>query len=107
MKIRKLNFYIMLFLSLFVLCSFRKNNNVTITGHIHVYGNEPFTYIGIKTEENNKEYKIEASAEINDILRLSQGKMIEINGRIIKSDKNEPGMLKDVKIEVYEWRVLK
>ena len=103
-NIRKLTIILAITLCGLLFTSFSKNNITTVKGYIHVYGNEPFTYIGIKTEDN-KEYAIDADKETTDQLRASQGKQIEITGRIIKSENNEAGMLKDGKIEVIEWKV--
>ncbi len=89
-------------------CSYSKNNNQTIKGYIHVYGNEPFTYIGIKTIDE-KEYKIEAEVQVIAELRASQGNMIQITGIIInpETESLEFGMLKDGKIIVTEWKYVK
>ncbi len=90
------------------LCSFRKNNMQTVEGYIFIYGNEPFTFIGIKTD-NNKEYSISASDDIKKEIRTSQGKKIQIIGIIIKPDpeKIELEGLKDGKIEVSSWKIIK
>ena len=37
-----------------IFCSYSKNNNKTVRGFVHVYGNEPFTYIGIETDDNKQ-----------------------------------------------------
>lgn len=91
-----------------VFCSFSKNNNKTIKGYIHVYGNEPFTYIGIETTDNKK-YAISVSEEEISKLWKTQGSMIEITGIIIPPSENvkAPDMLKDGKIEVVEWKLVK
>ena len=92
-----------------IFCSYSKNNIKTVKGYIQSYGNVPFTYLGIKTTDD-KEYGIVIADEVISELKASQGKLIEVTGLIInlEKDKNilEPGMLKDGKIEVIEWRVL-
>lgn len=95
-----------IFISL-LLCSFSKNRTKSIQGYIHVYGNDPFTFIGLKTEDN-KEYAIAADDEIISELWKTQGHKVELKGFIVlaKEDFKEPGMLKDGKIELAEWRVL-
>ena len=98
---------IIIILFLIILCSFSKNKLRTIQGYIHVYGNDPFTFIGLKTEDN-KEYAIAADDEIISELWKTQGNKVELKGFIVpaKEDFKEPGMLKDGKIELAEWRVL-
>ena len=103
-NIRKISIILAIAFYGLLFSSFSRNNIKSVKGYIHVYGNDPFTYIGIKTEDK-KEYAIDADKETTDQLRASQGKKIEITGRIIKSEKNEPGMLKEGKIEVIEWKV--
>ena len=105
----KNNFHLIIILifTVFMLCSFSKNKLKTVTGYIHVYGNEPFTYIEITTDEN-KQYSIAASDEIISELWKTQGNKVELKGIIVqpKADYKEPEMLKDGKIELAEWRVL-
>lgn len=107
-SIYKIIFIFSLLLLSMLFCSYSKNNNKTIKGYIHVYGNEPFTYIGIKTKEN-KEYSIAAEEKIYKELKSTQGKEVELSGIIILPEKDglEPGMLKDGKIEVIEWKYVK
>lgn len=99
---------IFLLLSGMLFCSFSKNTTKTVKGFINVYGNEPFTYIGIETEDDKK-YAISASEEEISKLWKTQGSLIEIEGYIIKpeSEGRQPGMLKDGKIEVLEWKFVK
>lgn len=95
------------FFSIFSLCSFQKNSIITVKGIIRVYGNEPFTFIGIKTE-NNKEYTVLAAADVEKELRGTQGKKIEITGILTRpqKDKMELEMLKNGKIELTEWKFI-
>ncbi len=90
------------------ICSFSKNNLQIIEGYVFIYGNEPFTFVGIKTDKN-KEYSISAGDDIKKELRNAQGKKIQITGSIIKPDSNnfELERLKDGKIEVSEWKIIK
>ena len=90
-----------------ILCSFSKNKTKTITGYLQVYGNEPFTYLGIETIDK-KQYAIKASKEEISKLWDSQGNLIEMTGIIIPSNNQRlPDMLKDGKIEVVEWKIVK
>lgn len=106
-NIRKFIILFSILLTGIILCSYSKNNIVKVKGYIRVYGNEPFTYIGIKTE-NNKEYALTASDDVLKELRSSQGKQIEIIGLLIPKDKDsfELNMLKDGRIEVTEWSIV-
>lgn len=99
---------IFLLLSGMLFCSFSKNTTKTVKGFINVYGNEPFTYIGIETEDDKK-YAISASEEEISKLWKTQGSLIEIEGYIVKPETGvmQPGMLKDGKIEVLEWKFVK
>ena len=92
----------------FLFSSYSKNNNKSVKGYIHVYGNEPFTYLGIETTDNRK-YAISASEEEISKLWQAQGSLVEIEGVIVKpeTETKQPGMLKDGKIELAGWRVLK
>ena len=107
-RINKIIFIFSILSISMILCSYSKNNQKTVKGYIRVYGNEPFTYIGIKTKEN-KEYSIAAEEKIYKELKSTQGKEVELSGIIILPEKDglEPGMLKDGKIEVTEWKFVK
>ncbi len=98
---------IIVLLSAILFTSYSKNRMSSLQGYIHVYGNDPFSYIGIETTDE-KQYSISADKEVIKELRKTQGNLIEITGIIIKAEKDKmPGMLKDGKIELAEWRVLK
>lgn len=88
--------------------SFSKNNNKTLRGYVHVYGNEPFTYIGIETEDEKK-YTIKAEKAVTDALWDTQGNLIEITGIITPNTEATKSfdMLKDGKIEVVDWKFVK
>ena len=42
----------LLFSSIFLFLSFSKNKNVTVEGTVGLYGNEPFTYLGLTAEDD-------------------------------------------------------
>lgn len=102
----------LLILMLLIFCmffsSFSKNNNKTVKGYINVYGNEPFSYIGIETEDEKK-YAIKAEKSVIEDLWKTQGNLIEITGLITPNTDAAKSfdMLKDGKIEVIEWKVVK
>ena len=81
-----------------------ENLNV-ITGIIQVYGNEPFTYIGIVTKDN-KQYAVKTDKETSNVLRDTQGKKIEIKGTINPENENTLNKLKDGFIILIEWKIV-
>ena len=107
-KYKSITFLIPLLLLCILLTSFSKNKIKTVKGYVHVYGNEPFTFIGLQTNDD-KEYAISADEEIKTELWKSQGNLIEITGYIVQKEEDQPplGMLKDGKIEVTEWKFVK
>jgi len=78
----------------------------SVTGYINVYGNEPFTFIGIVTDDG-KEYTISADDSILKELQKTQGKKIEIKGTIEKSEKPGFNQLKNGRIILLEWKYVK
>ena len=79
----------------------------TVKGYVHSYGNDPFAYLGIETDDNKK-YAIGAEDSVIKELWNTQGNKIEITGVIIpKQYKKEYNMLQDGRIEVSEWKYVK
>ena len=107
-KTAKYLLYVIVLLSIsLTFTSFSKNKTKTIQGYVHVYGNDPFAFIGIETADE-KIYAISASEEEISKLWKSQGKPVEITGIIIPSNNQRlPDMLKDGKIEVSDWKFVK
>ncbi len=109
MKLKSKLIYLglLIFITL-LLCSYSKNNIRTVKGYILIYGNEPETFIGIKTTEK-EEYKIIAPDEVEAELRKAQGKLIEITGIVVPPEegKLEFQSLKNGRIEVSEWSIVK
>ena len=108
MNITQIRKILLILLFCLIFCSYSKNKVSKVRGLIHVYGNEPFTYIGIETQDN-KEYAISAADEVTAELWKTQGSLIEIEGYIVKPETTakQPGMLKDGKIEVTDWKYVK
>lgn len=85
-----------------------KDKVISVSGLINVYGNEPFTFIGIKTD-SGEEYSLTAEKEVLDQLRNTQGKKIEITGSIKQADKNQEkaavefNSLKSGNLIVLDW----
>ncbi len=86
-----------------------KDKVISVSGLINVYGNEPFTFIGIKTS-SGEEYSLSASEEVLNQLRKSQGKRIEITGSVKQADKNQEkpvvefNSLKNGTLTVLNWQ---
>ncbi len=83
----------------------KTDDSITVKGMIHVYGNEPFTFIGLVCE-TGEEYSIKADKEVLIELRNTQGDIIEIKG---VKDKNVTGrdainQMKNGTILVQEWK---
>ena len=104
---KKKLFPILLIFLILLFSSFSRNNIKTVKGYVHVYGNDPFAYLGIITDDE-KEYAIITEEEEISKLWKTQGSKVELKGIITKPKKNilEPDMLKDGKIEVAEWRLM-
>ena len=77
-------------------------------GHIKYYGNVPFEFAGFETVDGYV-YTIQveenSSFTLKDI-EAAQGNMLELIGRIEKSHKNAPNVLKDGIFVVSEWKKL-
>lgn len=89
-----------------------KNAEMTLTGFIKVYGNEPVTFLGLKTDDG-REFKIQADQNTLSELQNNQGYKIEITGIVekpakIKSQDQAISLdsLKDGKIIVAKWKSL-
>ena len=89
-----------------------KNAEMTLTGLVKVYGNEPVTFLGLKTDDG-REFKIQADQNTLSELQNNQGYKIEITGIVekpakIKSQDQAISLdsLKDGKIIVAKWKSL-
>ena len=78
---------------------------VSKTGAVRVYGNEPFTYYGF-TCDSGEVYTIVASDELMTELKQNQGKHIEIKGYLDNSNEPDKQMnkLKDGYLVVEKWK---
>lgn len=80
----------------------------SIKGHIQIYGNEPFTFVGFITE-NDEEYSLDidpkAEFTIKDIQKL-QGKPLKLTG--VVNDKELIGFqtLKNGRFVVSKFKVV-
>lgn len=84
----------------------KNNDAVSIKGYVKVYGNEPFTFIGIVCD-SGEEYSLIADENILKEIRKTQGHKIKIKG-YKKSVENEDSTvstgLKDGSLMVIEWK---
>ena len=116
-KLEKTSFFTPLFTliavvcSTLLLCSFSPAKS-DIEGYIGVYGNEPFTFIGIRTipkkqSDSEKYYRIICSKEEEKILRETQGFIVHIRGKIVSKEKAfeeyGPDVLSDGVIILSSW----
>lgn len=85
-----------------------KEKVISVSGLINVYGNEPFTFIGLKTD-SGEEYSLTAEKEVLDQLRNTQGKRITIKASLKENDKTkseaqvEFNSLKSGNLIVLDW----
>lgn len=93
---KKLIFFVVLLISFFVPCfsySSKKNikdsDMIVLEGSVKCYGNEPFVYLGITTEDEAF-YKIVASEKIIKELFSKQGENLKLYGiQLQNSDENQ------------------
>lgn len=78
---------------------------VAKTGIAKVYGNEPFTFIGLSCEDGEL-YTLRASEKVLLEIRKTKGKLIEIQGYIEKPDDAELNQLKDGFLIVTKWKII-
>jgi len=94
---------------IFCLASYDKkekaNSVVTVCGLVVVKGNEPFTFLGLKTE-NGKEYALKGKEDILDYLQNNQGVLFEITGFLEKKSKKAFQQLKNGAIYVSSVKVV-
>ena len=80
---------ILIALTLSVFAKGRKDVNSDyskITGYVKIYGNEPFTYPGIETE-NKVIYKVVADDKVLSELYYQQGQLLIFTGTINEDEK--------------------
>ena len=91
----------------------KQDDSITVQGMIHVYGNEPFTFIGIVCD-SGEEFSLKADKKVLSELQNTQGKKIQIKGLPEKTEKKEsdgpvlkPNTLKNGNLNVIEWKFVK
>ena len=78
------------------------------TGFVKIYGNEPFTFVGFRTQDG-EEYRLLADDDVLSLFRQKQGFLIRITGKIEEqNDENTFHFqnLKDGVFKVESWEVI-
>ena len=110
---RKISFLLMIVCGISLFCSFSPSKS-DIDGYPTVYGNEPFTFLGIQTipkKEGDPEryYRIICSKEEEKALRELQGTVVHIRGKIVSGEKAikeyGPEILDDGVIVLSSWNI--
>lgn len=87
---------------------FGGNAPTSIVGHIKFYGNAPFEYPGIETVDR-KLYAVQVEENSGISLKEieeTQGKMIELTGRVEKKEKRSVFSLRDGTFVASEFKIL-
>lgn len=86
---KKIFFLLLIILQSFIFTSFSKptTQDISITGTIQLYSNEPFTYFGLMAEDNNF-YKLNYNKKIQKCLTENRSKKIKCTGYIEDLEKN-------------------
>lgn len=82
---------------------FAMAKNQSIIGYVNVYGNEPHTYLGLKTEEGTV-FTLKADKEILDEIQKNQGVLLQLNGKVAESKTSL--FMGKYQFEVAEWSVV-
>ena len=83
-----------------------KENTTQITGRVQIYGNEPFTFVGI-IDENNVEYMVHPPS-VADELRNLQGRLIEFNVTFLKEEQRAVLLhFKGKVVTPVSWKVIR
>lgn len=88
--------------------AFGGKSPISVVGHIKFYGNAPFEYPGIETVDG-KLYAVqveEDSGILLDDIKSTQGKMIELTGRVEKKEKISVFSLRDGTFVTNEFKIL-
>jgi len=80
-------------------------NSFVITGRIEIYGNEPFTYVGI-VDVNNVAYNVEPSSAANE-LRSMQGNLMEFTVIFPEEQIKGYGSLPGGTVTPISWKIIR
>lgn len=81
---------------------------MSVVGHIKLYGNAPFESPGIETVDGNLyAVQVEEDSGISlDDIKSTQGKMIELTGRVEKKEQRSIYSLRDGTFVANEFKIL-
>jgi len=80
--------------------------NVRITGMVHIYGNEPFTFAGI-VDENGTEYAVYPPDKDAELRKL-QGHLVAFTVIMLDEPKGEGGLyLKGGTVTPLSWEIIR
>ena len=82
---------------------FAMAKNQSIIGQVKVYGNEPHTYLGLKTEEGTV-FTLKADKETLDDIQKKQGVLLQLHGKVTENKKTL--FMGKYQFEVEEWSVV-
>jgi hypothetical protein len=92
---------------IWVLAGCMMANTQTIRCRVEVYGNEPHTYVGIRSEADGKLYAVHPP-EQEAKLRTLQGRRLEMTLRFLEKPQGYGGLfLKDGTVSPVSWKILK
>ena len=81
-------------------------NTAKITGRVQIYGNEPFTFVGI-IDEADTEYAVHPP-EVADELRRLQGRLIEFTVIFLDEAQGMGGMmLRGGTVTPLSWEIIR
>lgn len=82
---------------------FAMAKNQSITGYVNVYGNEPHTYLGLKSQDGTV-FTLKADKETLDEIQKKQGELLQLSGKIIENKK--PLFMGKYQFEIAEWSIV-
>lgn len=105
---KKILFLILILVSCACCFGFGGKSPVSVVGHIKFYGNAPFESPGIETVDGNLyAVQVEEDSGVSlDEIKSTQGKMIELTGRVEKQEKLAFNSLRDGIFVVSEFKIL-
>lgn len=98
--------FILILVILQIICSFSifaMAKNQSITGYVNVYGNEPHTYLGLKSQDGTV-FTLKADKETLDEIQKKQGELLQLSGKIIENKK--PLFMGKYQFEIAEWSIV-
>jgi hypothetical protein len=86
--------------------SANEEKTAKITGMVHVYGNEPHTFVGIE-DEKGTEYAVYPPSSEAELIKL-QGHLIEFTVIVLDEPKGEGGLyLKGGTVTPLSWEIIR